>query len=321
MTIVVRERHESSELVVPDMFSDVDTPADYAGDVLTYSLTNGSKLSIAILPSGRLLVDAGDEQYYPGVAYQEKFLITARDRAGLKATLNLTVVIEPVDDKIQIVNIQPGTPDYTTSEGKKEIFRITAVDPDDSELTYSWFLDGTKDRSQAGPSYQFQPDFRMGGAVHRLRVVVSAGENNETVEWNVNVLDVNRLPAVTISAPLNFSKFKKGEFVTFTADARDEDGDNLTYTWRDGAGKPLGNGPVISTDKLEAGTQTVRLEVGDGKGSVYCDVVVMVSKPAGPSGSKGFIPGFETAAAAAAAALAIVAVGVARRRREGEEGT
>jgi hypothetical protein len=116
---------------------------------------------------------------------------------------------------------------------------------------------------------------------------------------------------------VNFTKFKKGEFITFTAEARDEDGDNLTCTWRDGAGKVLGTGTVISTDRLEAGTQTVRLEVSDGKGSVYCDVVVMIAKPATSSSGKGFIPGFGTAAAVAAAASAIVAVGVARRRRDG----
>ena len=317
MTITIKEHGNSSEIVVPDLFADVDEPSDYAGDVLEYSVTKGTKLSLSILPGGRLLVDAGEEQYVPGTRYEEHHLITAKDRAGLRATLNLTVVVDPVDDCIRVVDWQPEDLAFTTSEGKKEVFRITAVDPDTPELSYSWFLDGTKDRTQTGPSYQFQPDYRMGGVVHLLRVVVTAGANNATVEWTVNILDVNRLPAVSISQPSNFTKFKKGEFITFTAEARDEDGDNLTCTWRDGAGKVLGTGTVISTDRLEAGTQTVRLEVSDGKGSVYCDVVVMIAKPATSSSGKGFIPGFGTAAAVAAAASAIVAVGVARRRREG----
>ena len=144
--------------------------------------------------------------------------------------------------------------------------------------------------------------------------MVSDGANNATVEWTVDIIDVNRLPAGTITQPVNYTKFKKGEFVTFTVEARDEDGDALNCTWRDGSGKVLGTGSTISTDRLEAGTHTVRLEISDGKASVYLDVVVAVAKPATPAPSKGFIPGFSALAAAAAAAAALVVS--ARCRRE-----
>jgi hypothetical protein len=315
MTIVVREGRNNTDIVVSDLFSDVDCAADYAGDTLTYSITNGSKLAVAILESGRLRVDTGKEQYYPGVAYSEKFLITAKDRAGLKATVNLTVMIEPVDDRMVIVDFQPEELDPSIPEGKKEVFRVTALDPEEAPLSYTWYIDGVRDRTQAGPSYQFQPDFRMGGAVHRLKVVVSAGEDNATVEWAVTVVDVNRLPTGAISQPTNFTKFRKGEFITFIAEARDEDGDNLTLSWRDGAGKLLGTGTTMSTDKLEAGTQTVRLEISDGKGSVYIDVVVAIAKPS-PAPSKGFIPGF-AALAVVSAALSALVLGLRRRRDPG----
>lgn len=312
--IVLEERGNSSALVVADLFSDLDAPSDYAGDTLNYTITGMSNLTVTVSPNGRLVIDTGDHQYLPGRGYEERLLVTAKDRAGLKATLNITVRINALDDPPFIHSYQPDSLDFSTREGKKEVFRVSAADPDTSELTYTWSLDGTRDRSQTGSTYQFQPDYKMGGTVHTLRVVVSDGTNNATVDWNVNVLDVNRLPVVTITQPTNFTKFKKGEFITFSAEARDEDGDNLTYTWRDGAGKLLGTGLTISTDKLDAGTQTVRLEVSDGKGSVYVDVVVAIAKPAAKPAAKGFIPGFSTAAASAAAALAMVAVGVARRR-------
>jgi len=313
--IDLSEGANNSALVVADLFSDVDAAPGYADDSLTFSVTGMSNLTVSITQNGRLFIDTGDHEYIPGRAHEERLLLAAKDRAGLKATLNVTVRITAVDDPPVIFSSQPEALVYKTSEGRKEVFRVSAGDPDTDTgaLTYTWFLNDVWDRSQTGSSYQFQPDHRMGGTVHALRVVVSDGTSNATVEWYVDVKDVNRPPSVTIPQPVNYTKFKKGEFITFTAEARDEDGDDLTFTWRDGAGKQLGTGATMSTDRLEPGTQTVRLEVNDSKDSVYCDVVVMIAKPPAPA-SKGFISGFETAAALAAAAIAIVAIGRARRR-------
>jgi hypothetical protein len=106
-------------------------------------------------------------------------------------------------------------------------------------------------------------------------------------------------------------------FVTFIAEGRDEDGDNLTYIWRLDNGLELGRGQTLSTDKLPEGTQIVHLEITDGKANATATCTVIIYKPkTGGGGGGGFIPGFGTAAAAAAAAFAVIAVGLRRRKRD-----
>jgi hypothetical protein len=317
--MTIEERGQNSSLVIPDLFTDQDLPEDYAADKLTFNFSGQKDLLVKLGTDGRMSIDTGTVQYYPGKPVTETILVTARDKAGLKAVLNISVTVSPIDDPPGITTALPENTDFQATEGKKEAFRITAQDNDTEPalLVYAWYLDGVKDKTQVGTVYNFYPDYKMGGTIHQLKAVVTDGTTEASTEWTITVRDVNRLPAVSISQPVNFTKFKRGEFITFTADARDEDGDNLTYVWRDGAGILLGTGLSMSTDKLEAGTQTVRLEVNDGKGSIYCDVVVMIAKPSTPTTSKGFIPGFETAAAVAAAASAIVAVGLARRKKDG----
>jgi hypothetical protein len=314
--MTIDERASNSSVMIPDLFVDSDTPEDYANDRVSYNFSGQKDLIVTIGTDGRLTIDTGTAQYYPGKPVMETVLITAKDKAGLKATLNITVTVNPIDDPPSITSALPANTDFRATEGKKEAFRITAQDNDTTDLEYSWYLDGVKDKTQTGTVYNFYPDYKMGGTIHQLKAVATDGTTEASTEWTITVNDVNRLPSVSINQPVNFTKFKKGEFITFTADARDDDGDNLTYVWRDGAGVLLGTGLSMSTDKLEAGTQTVRLEVNDGKGSVYCDVVVAIAKPAAKPASKGFIPGFTTVAAVAAVALAIAAVGVARRRKE-----
>jgi hypothetical protein len=317
--MTIEERGSNSSLVIPDLFTDQDLPEDYAADKLTFNFSGHKDLIVKLGTDGRLGIDTGTVQYYPGRPVTETIMVTAKDKAGLKAVLNISVTVSPIDDAPIITTALPENTDFRATEGKKEAFRITTQDNDTEAgaLVYSWYLDGVKDKSQTGTVYNFFPDFRMGGTIHQLKAVVTDGTTEASTEWTITVIDVNRAPVVSITQPVNFTKFKKGEFITFTADARDEDGDNLTYVWRDGAGILLGTGLSMSTDKLEAGTQTVRLEVNDGKVSIYCDVVVMIAKPAPKPTGKGFIPGFETAAAVAAAAFAVVAAGALRRRRDG----
>ena len=314
--MTIEERGSNSSLVIPDLFTDPDMPEDYANDRLTFNFSGNKELLVKLGTDGRLTIDTGTVQYYPGKPVMETILVTAKDKAGLKATLNITVTVNPIDDPPSITSALPENTDFSATEGKKEAFRFTAQDNDTADLAYAWYLDGVKDKTQTGTVYNFYPDFKMGGTIHKLKAVATDGTTEASTEWTITVRDVNRLPAVSITQPVNFTKFKKGEFITFTADARDEDGDNLTYVWRDGAGILLGTGLSMSTDKLDAGTQTVRLEVNDGKGSVYCDVVVAIAKPSAPPTTKGFIPGFTTVAAVAAAVFALVAIGVARRRKE-----
>jgi hypothetical protein len=312
----VREHEKNSQLSVAEVFTDPDLPADYANDSLNITVTGMQRLSAKII-DGLLVIDTGTEQYAPNTAYEERLVLTAKDRFGRTASLNITARVVPINDPPVIVSFSPEGGDASVTEGQKLAFRVTATDNDTADLTYAWYRDGIREPGRGGTSFTFQPDYTMGGSVHTIKVVVSDGYTERTVVWNITVNDFNRAPTGSIRSPVNFTKAKTGTFITFIAEGQDEDGDNLTYIWRNDAGVELGRGQTFSTDKLPVGTQTIHLEITDGKANATADCVVIVYKPktGGGSSGGGFIPGFGTAAAVAAAAFAIVAVGLARRKK------
>jgi hypothetical protein len=314
--IELMEHQNNSQSFLPDLFTDPDMAADYANDTLTYAVSGMRRIVANITADGRLVVDAGTEQYYPGSPYDEKLLVTARDHFGRTATLNITVRVTPIDDPPYLVDFQPDSLAITMNEGARETFRITAADNDTADLTYTWYLDGALDRPKGTPAYTFLPDYTMGGAVHTLRAMVSDGKTNISLEWRIDVTDVNRPPAARISSPANFTKFKTGTPVNLLAEGTDPDGDPLTFIWRDETGVELGRGASIAALNLKPGTHLITLEVNDTHASVKQDVTVIVYKPPAPAAAKGFIPGFTAAVLLAAAALAASLVAIGRKRRD-----
>ena len=311
----VREHEKNSQLSVAELFTDPDLPKDYANDSLNITVSGMQKLSAKII-SGLLVIDTGTEQYVPGTVYEERLVLTAKDRFGRTATLNITARVVPVNDPPVIVSFAPEDPEVTVVEGGKVSFRVTATDNDTADINYAWYRDGIREPGRGGTGFTFQSDFNMGGSIHTVRVVVSDGYTEHDVEWNVTVSDQNRGPTGSIRSPVNYTKAKAGTFVTFIAEGKDDDSDNLTYIWRNAAGVELGRGQTFSTDKLPEGTQTIRLEITDGRlnATAECLVIIYKAKAPGPSGG-GIIPGFTMVAAAAAAAIALFAVGLGRRKR------
>ncbi|MEM4728209.1 MAG: Ig-like domain-containing protein [Thermoplasmata archaeon] len=286
--LTIKEGESDSHFNVEDLFTDPDLPEDYAHDALSYTISGAQRLIVEIDENGFILFDTGKEEYLPGSFYEEKIMITAKDKAGLKVTLNFTVFVDPVNDPPKIVTSQPVEDEIELLEGQSQRFSVTALDVDTEQLSYTWYIDGKKDKSAKGLTMTFEPDFTMGGMVHSIKVEVFDGTTTVSKEWNVTVIDVNRLPTGFIKSPSNMTKFKKGVFITFTAEGYDEDGDALTYIWKDAAGVELGRGPTFSTNRIPKGTQTIILEITDGKGSITQTVTIIVYAEAPPQQSPGF---------------------------------
>jgi hypothetical protein len=314
MELTIKEHEKDDHLALADLFVDVDVPEDYANDALTYTVTGEQRLLVSITDDGYLVIDTGKEQYIPGNHYEEKLVITAKDRAGLKATLNMTVFIDPVNDPPRIVNSMPVEDDLEISENTRKLFSVTAVDDDSQDkLTYNWYVNGKKDKNAKGLTFSFEPDYDTGGNVYTIKVDVFDGTTTVTHEWNVTVLDVNRLPSGYIKSPLNMTKFKKGTMVVFQADGTDPDtGDVLTFIWKDANGIELGRGTTLSTDKLPKGTQTITLETNDSKAGTLQTVTIIVWAPA-PANTG--TPGFEGLFAMAAIGFVLL-MGAIRKLKQ-----
>lgn len=304
LPISIQERGNSPELSLDDLFTDPDLPKEYAADSLTYSVSGMDKLSASINAARKLVVGAGTVQYKAGFPGMETLTVTAKDKGGLNTTLDFLVTVEPIDDPPEILSVQPVGTQIKMKEGEKKIFSVAASDPDTDthDLTYKWYVDGVLVPSARGTSFSYEPDFTMGGVEHKLRVDVRDASNTVPNEWPVLVADVNRLPSGSISSPLNSTSFKKGEAITFAANATDLDGDTLTFTWTDRSGTVIGRGTTFTYGKLPKGAQLVRLDVNDTKGDVYYEVIITIKDTPAPKKT----PGFELLGLLAAVGLSLV---------------
>ncbi|MGQ9582576.1 MAG: Ig-like domain-containing protein [Thermoplasmatota archaeon] len=312
--LTLTEGGSDSSLLLPDLFSDPDLPQEYANDTLIFSIapSAASRLTFNVSDEGRLMVDTGSEEYVPGVDYQEFIKITAADRFGLKATLNISIAVEAVNDPPYFPN-PPEDTDVTMSESQRRVFSATASDVDSPVLTYTWYLNGVKEPGVKGYSYTFAPDFEMGGATYALRVEVSDGQTTISASWNITVLEINRPPSALIKLPLNMSVYKKGGAVAFMGEGADPDGDALTFIWRTENGTELGRGPSITYSLLPKGTHTIVLEVNDSRESALATVTIVVKDAGGGGGGGKGMPGL----GAPAAALALTACLLLTRRLRG----
>ncbi len=76
---------------------------------------------------------------------------------------------------------------------------------------------------------------------------------------------INHRPTVKILSPANDSAFIGDSVIAFKADARDDDGDSLIYSWSSSRDGPLGNSPSlkITGDNLSPGNHTIMLTVSE----------------------------------------------------------
>ncbi|MEM2976889.1 MAG: hypothetical protein QXW06_04460 [Thermoplasmata archaeon] len=313
----VKEGGSDSSLFLPDLFLDPDTPADYAGDKLTFSVaaSGESRLTVNITEDGTLVIDTGSEEFAPGVDYQEFFRITATDRFGLKATLNISVSVEPVNDPPYFPN-PPEETDVEVEEGGRKSFSIIACDVDTPDLIYKWYINGILEPGAKGFSFTFAPDFTMGGNTYQLRVDVFDRQTTISAMWNITVIDVNRPPTAAIKLPLNMSVYKKGAGILFMGDGSDPDGDELTFVWKLESGVELGRGRNITYSLLPKGTHIVTLEVNDSRASALTTVTVVVKEVGTGGGGKG-VPGLQTPVLALAVITAIIIVRALKGRGPG----
>jgi chitodextrinase/sugar lactone lactonase YvrE len=192
----------------------------------------------------------------------------------------------------------------------------SSYDPDGDRLTYNW--ENTRDMKKLASGVTTRLTLARGE--YSIRLTVSDGSLSSEASVNISVLDrPNVRPSVKIEAPLN-NTFVKGT-VTVSGTAKDDK--KVSYVeiridptgkWQKATGTRYWSFE-IDTKPLALSKHTVYVRAFDGTDySDEANIAFTVSNPAPePAKAKGFIPGFETAAALAAAALAMGAAGITRR--------
>jgi beta propeller repeat protein len=130
----------------------------------------------------------------------------------------------------EITNFQPN---YTAEikDDESLSFNITAMDPDDDELTYIWFLNDAQIPGANVDTYNFISDHDTAG-IHEIRVVVSDGEYHVEKVWILYVLESNIEPPtiVNLNPSINPTIVEGGE-ISLALRAIDEDSEILSLDW------------------------------------------------------------------------------------------
>ena len=216
-----------------------------------------------------------------------------------------TVTVNNVNRPPRIFNTDPETSSrvYIT-EAQAVTFTIEKTDPDNTPtptqlLTVAWYLNGVEQTAAKNSNtYTFNdnpPKYDLAGN-DLVKVVVSDGIAQDSVQWNITVSDVDRPPTFSTLDPSETDvTLKEGDTQTFSFTASDPDNNDLRYNWSiNSVQKTSGNGstgtfdlktvflPADGWDSSKCSPCFVSVNVTDGKLSVETEwkvVVTNVNRP------------------------------------------
>jgi predicted GH43/DUF377 family glycosyl hydrolase len=136
------------------------------------------------------------------------------------------------------------------------------------KINTTWSLNGILIPGQTDvASYVFATNYSSAGN-YTLRCVVENGDFTLSHDWNITVLNVNRLPFFTYFNPASPVNVSHTATMTFTVSASDLDGELLGYEWKlDGFAYP-GTSTAVDLSNLAVGVHTLNVDAIDAEGRV-----------------------------------------------------
>ena len=205
-------------------------------------------------------------------------VLTVRDSYGGALSLNVSVVVVPVDDPpVLTVATQ-----YTVDEGGTVTFDPFVFDPDGTHPVL--FVESGPEN--ATPAGWRTP--RGASGLYAIRLSASDGRFVVSANLTVNVISFNSPPNATIAAP---ERAEAGRVVGFLASGvSDADGDPVTASWDFSDGQTA-EGNESSHVFATPGTYFVKLTLFDGRQSVLIEKAIVID-PYRPPGSppQGYAP-------------------------------
>lgn len=264
----------NSSFLARDFFYDEDTT--YAKDVLHFAGVSSAHINCSIGLDTR--IEVRPEANWSG---EDTVFVKAIDTGGLEASVEIRVVVDPVNDGPYVGSFTPEAEEYPIDETDSLLLAVEAGDIDSSpgQLTFQWYVDGIKANSTAS-SFTFVTDQNSSRLLpYKISVEISDGEFTITHIWNVPVRNKNQPPVVTIASPRDGAVVSDQNLTLLRAEAYDAEHDNLAYTWKDGSAT-IGTARSMSW-KFSPGWHNVSVRVYDGTDTTIVSVTIFAnSQPA-----------------------------------------
>jgi outer membrane protein OmpA-like peptidoglycan-associated protein len=153
-----------------------------------------------------------------------------------------------------------------TGSGDSVAVHVTASDPDNDNLSYSYTATGGTVEGTGADGRWTSTGLSAGSYTVNAKVDDGKG-GTATCSTDIRVEPKPNQPP-TISCSTDRTPIQPGERTGITAAASDPDGDPLTYSYSATGGQVTGDGPKAQFDStgLQAGSYTVKCSVSDGKG-------------------------------------------------------
>jgi hypothetical protein len=210
-----------------------------------------------LMPDGDGVISFVPDQSMVGT-HEATYTVT--DRAGAQDVLTITWTIRDVNDAPVIVTQLPDT----VPEDSPVNITMAATDVDGDTLLWSVDTALFIINPNTG-AFDWTPTQTEVGS-QLITFTVTDGKGGDTMmAWDLTVENVNDAPVIGATSPADGESYEEGKAIDLSAQATDEDGDALTYTWKRG-NKVLGTTAVLQLDDLDVGKHTITLVVEDGNG-------------------------------------------------------
>jgi len=196
------------------------------------------------------LDEGGKWQTTYGDAGEYTITVTASD-GELSTSKDILLVIKKKNVRPTIDSFTPTKTELTIDEGEGINFNVKASDLNKDVLKYTWRLDNKIISKES--AYSYKADYRDAGQ-HKIKVIVSDGEEEKDVAWTITVNKVDRKALLD-----NINDIIVGEGETIKLALPDFKKYNLEYTISD----PIGNDNYWGTTYDDEGVYNIKITISD----------------------------------------------------------
>lgn len=242
---------EETELV-----SLVPKAEDPDQDILTFTFTSP-------------IDDDGEWQTTYGDSGEYTVTVTASDGL-LTASKEILIIVNRKEEAPVFDSFNPVDTAVEIDETDAIEFDVDASDLNDDVLRYIWKLDGIQTGER--DFYKYESTYEDAGA-HTVKIIVSDGISDAEKIWSVTVNNVNRKPVLEEIDDIGVMETDR---VLIELEAKDDDGDDLSYGIDDERFTQDGNVFTWETTYDDAGEHLVTVSVSDGVDTTNQEITVTV---------------------------------------------